>query len=98
MEEMTFADLKIAVDPGYEPNVTVDGSKKYIEEALSILGEDYLSMIKRAYDERWIDFAQNKGKSTGAFCAALMKVNDDPRFKKQLGKIHRFVSLIVLKR
>ena len=70
IDEMTFADLKIAVDPDYEPNVTVEGSKKYIEEALSILGEDYLEMIKRAYDERWIDFAQNKGKSTGAFCAS----------------------------
>lgn len=70
LEEMTFADLKIAVDPGYEPNITVEGSKKYIEGALSILGEDYLTMIKRAYDERWIDFAQNKGKSTGAFCAS----------------------------
>jgi len=68
LEEMTFADLKIAVDPGYEPNITVEGSKKYIEGALSILGEDYLEMIKKAYDERWIDFAQNKGKSTGAFC------------------------------
>ena len=70
IEEMTFADLKIAVDPGYEPNITVEGSKKYIQEALSILGEDYSEMIKRAYDERWIDFAQNKGKSTGAFCAS----------------------------
>ena len=70
IEEMTFADLKIGVDPGYEPNISVEGSKKYIEEALSILGEDYLKMIKRAYDERWIDFAQNKGKSTGAFCAS----------------------------
>ena len=70
IEEMTFADLKISVDPGYEPNITVEGSKKYIEGALSILGDDYLTMIKRAYDERWIDFAQNKGKSTGAFCAS----------------------------
>jgi oligoendopeptidase F len=70
IDEMTFADLKIGVDPGYEPNITVEGSKKYIEEALSVLGEDYITMIKRAYDERWIDFAQNKGKSTGAFCAS----------------------------
>ena len=70
IEEMTFADLKIAVDPGYEPNITVEGSKKYIQEALSILGEDYSEMIKRAYDERWIDFAQNRGKSTGAFCSS----------------------------
>ncbi|MBU3146108.1 oligoendopeptidase F [Clostridium sp. CF012] len=70
IEEMTFADLKVSVDPGYEPNITVEGSKKYIEGALSILGEDYIEMVKRAYDERWIDFAQNKGKSTGAFCAS----------------------------
>lgn len=70
LDEMTFADLKIAVDPGYEPNVTVEGSKEYMEGALSVLGEDYLEIIKRAYDERWIDFVQNKGKSTGGFCAS----------------------------
>jgi oligoendopeptidase F len=69
LDEMTFADLKIAVDPDYEPNITVEESKKYIEGALSVLGEDYLEVVKRAYSERWIDFVQNKGKSTGAFCA-----------------------------
>ncbi len=26
-------------------------------------------MIRRAFEERWIDFPQNKGKSTGAFCS-----------------------------
>lgn len=70
LDEMTFADLKIAVDPEYDPNVTIEESKKYIEGALDILGDDYLEMVKKAYDERWIDFAQNKGKSTGGFCAS----------------------------
>lgn len=70
LDEMTFADLKIAVDPEYDPNVTIEESKKYIEGALAVLGDDYLEMIKTAYDERWIDFAQNKGKSTGGFCAS----------------------------
>lgn len=70
LDEMTFADLKIAVDPEYDPNVTIEESKKYIEGALAILGDDYLEMVKTAYDERWIDFAQNKGKSTGGFCAS----------------------------
>lgn len=70
LDEMTFADLKIAVDPEYDPNVTIEESKKYIEGALSVLGDDYLEMVKKAYDERWIDFAQNKGKSTGGFCAS----------------------------
>jgi oligoendopeptidase F len=70
LDEMTFADLKIAVDPEYDPNVTIEESKNYIEGALAILGDDYLEMVKTAYDERWIDFAQNKGKSTGGFCAS----------------------------
>ncbi|NLZ48533.1 MAG: oligoendopeptidase F [Clostridiales bacterium] len=69
LDEITFADLKIAVDPEYEPKVSIEDSRKYVEEALSVLGEDYLQIVRRAYDERWIDFAQNKGKSTGAFCS-----------------------------
>ena len=70
LDEMTFADLKIAVDPEYDPRITIEESKKYIEGALSIFGDDYLDMVKKAYDERWVDFAQNKGKSTGGFCAS----------------------------
>lgn len=70
LEEMTFADLKLEVDPEFEPEITVDEARKYIEEALSVLGDDYLQMVKRAFNERWIDFVQNKGKSTGAFCSS----------------------------
>ncbi|MBU3175715.1 oligoendopeptidase F [Clostridium estertheticum] len=69
IDEMTFADLKLEVDPTYEPTISVEESKKYVEGALSVLGEDYVEMVKKAYDEKWIDFAQNKGKSTGGFCA-----------------------------
>lgn len=70
LDEMTFADLKIPVDPSYEPTVTIEESKKYIDDALAIMGKDYTDMVDRAYSERWIDFAQNIGKSTGAFCAS----------------------------
>ncbi len=44
--------------------------KNYIFGALSVLGDDYTNMLREAYDQRWIDFAQNKGKDTGAFCAS----------------------------
>ncbi|MDF2699795.1 MAG: oligoendopeptidase [Haloplasmataceae bacterium] len=70
LDEMTFADLKLSVDSEYEPEISVDESKKYIEGALSILGDDFLAMVKRSFAERWIDFVQNKGKSTGAFCSS----------------------------
>ena len=70
LDRMEFADLKIAVDPEYDPKVTIEESKTYMEKGLSILGEDYTEMIKTAYRDRWVDFAQNAGKSTGGFCAS----------------------------
>lgn len=70
LDKMTFADLKLPVDPGYAPEVTIQASREYIEKGLSILGEDYVQMVRTAYEERWVDFAQNKGKSTGGFCAS----------------------------
>ena len=70
LDKMTFADLKISVDPEYDPTVTIEQSRTYIKEGLSILGEEYVSMVNEAYDKRWVDFAQNAGKSTGGFCAS----------------------------
>ena len=70
LDKMTFADLKIPLDPSYEPKITIEESKKYMNDALAIMGDDYLDMVNRSFDERWIDFAQNTGKSTGAFCSS----------------------------
>ncbi|MBR5379057.1 MAG: oligoendopeptidase F [Clostridia bacterium] len=75
LDKMTFADLKIAVDPEYDPKVTIAQSHRFIREGLSILGDDYAQMIDRAYRERWVDFARNVGKSTGGFCSGLYRKN-----------------------
>jgi len=70
LDRMTYADLKIAVDPTFEPRVTIEESKALLIEGLSILGSEYSQIVKRAFDERWIDFPQNQGKSTGGFCSS----------------------------
>lgn len=70
LERMKFEDLKISIDPTYDPEISIEESKEYIYNALGILGDDYLEMVKAAYRDRWIDFAQNKGKETGAYCAS----------------------------
>ena len=75
LDRMTFADLKIAVDPEYDPKVTIEESHRYVREGLAILGKDYTDMVDRAYKERWIDFARNVGKSTGGFCADVFRQN-----------------------
>ena len=70
LDKITFADLKISLDPDYEPSVTIEESRNYMKKALGVMGEDYLEMIDSAFDDRWIDFANNEGKSTGAFCSS----------------------------
>jgi oligoendopeptidase F len=70
LDKITYADLKIAVDPTFEPRVSIEESKALLIEGLSILGSEYNQIVRRAFDERWIDFPQNQGKSTGGFCSS----------------------------
>ncbi len=65
---------KFAVYDNFAP--VVSGlSKKYtyeeaielIKEAVSVLGEDYVNLVERAKNERWIDVYPNKNKDSGAF-------------------------------
>lgn len=70
IDKMTFADLKVPLDANFVTQVSIEEAKQYCLDALSLLGTDYTDMVKRSFDERWYDFAQNKGKSTGGFCAS----------------------------
>lgn len=70
LKKMTYADLKIDLDPHYAPSVSYEEAKQYIVDGLSVLGKDYAQMLKDAFESRWIDYAENLGKSTGAFCAS----------------------------
>ncbi|OJF92199.1 oligoendopeptidase F [Alkalibacterium sp. 20] len=69
LDKMTYADLKVDLDPNYTTPVSIEESKDLVKEAMAPLGEDYVNMILRAYPERWVDFAQNNGKRSGAFCS-----------------------------
>lgn len=45
------------------------------EETLAVLGEDYLSRVKRAFSERWIDVFENQGKRSGAYSGGSYDTN-----------------------
>ena len=70
LSKMRFADLLVPLDPAFEPEVSIQTAKETLLEALSPLGDTYRENIRRAFDERWIDFPENEGKSTGAFCSS----------------------------
>ncbi|MDO4432789.1 MAG: oligoendopeptidase F [Aerococcaceae bacterium] len=46
---------------------TYEEAKAITLEALKPMGEDYMAIIKEAFDERWIDIYENKGKRSGAY-------------------------------
>jgi oligoendopeptidase F len=58
-----YAPLVEKVDLDY----TVEESIENIIQSLAPLGADYVSVSKRAFNERWIDMYPNEGKRTGAY-------------------------------
>ncbi|MBR5047538.1 MAG: oligoendopeptidase F [Eubacterium sp.] len=70
LDKMTYADLKLSVDPDYDPRVSMEEAEDYIADGLAVMGPEYVSMIHQAFKERWIDYATNDGKCTGGFCAS----------------------------
>ena len=60
------ADRKIPFEEGFE----------IVKKALSPLGEEYVSLLQKARDDRWIDFRANEGKTSGAYSWGVF--NTDP--------------------
>lgn len=50
-----------------EKSYSFDSSKEIVLEALKILGEEYLSSLKLAFDNRWLDVYETKAKKSGAY-------------------------------
>ena len=46
---------------------TFDEAKELVMKALAPLGEEYCSLLQKAFDSRWIDVMENKGKRSGAY-------------------------------
>lgn len=66
-----YADLIEVETDEYE----FEQAKELVINALNVLGKDYISTLKRAFDERWIDIYNNKGKRSGAYSSGFYDTN-----------------------
>ena len=66
-----YVPLISECDKKYEFNE----AKELVINALSILGEDYITNLNKAFDERWIDIYHNKGKRGGAYSSGFYDTN-----------------------
>ncbi len=50
-------------------------AKELVKKALLPLGEEYQTLLDKAYSEKWIDVYENKGKQSGAFSCGVYGVH-----------------------
>lgn len=69
LENMLFCDLKAPMDPEFSPPISFEEAGRTILAALAVMGSEYTEIMEQALAGRWVDYADNIGKSTGAFCS-----------------------------
>ena len=67
LDEVHIYDIYSSLVPESDKTYTFEEAKKIVLAALSILGDDYISNLNKAFDEKWIDVMPSKGKKGGAY-------------------------------
>lgn len=75
LEEMHSYDTCVPIVKDYERNFTLEETRKLITSSLAVLGEDYVDLVNRAFEERWLDLARNDGKYIGGYCTSCYEVH-----------------------
>jgi oligoendopeptidase F len=67
LDEMHMYDLYLPITSNFDMKITYEQAQEIILKALKPLGEEYLNVVKKAFNERWIDVYENEGKQGGAY-------------------------------
>lgn len=71
LDELSMYDLYVPLVEDVETAMPYEDARQLVLDALKPLGEEYQKLLKRAFDEKWIDVYENKGKTTGAFSCGV---------------------------
>ena len=67
LKKIDMYDLYNPLLPDVQLKYTFDEAKELVLKALAPLGSEYIETLKTAFDSRWIDVMENKGKRSGAY-------------------------------
>ncbi len=67
IDEVKPQDIYLPSTTTEEPEIPFEQAKQLIVNALKPLGEEYQSIIRTAFEERWVDVFESKGKRSGAY-------------------------------
>ena len=71
VEELHLYDIYRTMVSDFNKKYTFDEAKDTVIDALSVLGDDYITNLSKAFSERWIDKYNNKGKRGGAYSSGF---------------------------
>ena len=67
VEELHMYDLYVSMVGEADKKISYEEAKEIVLNGLAPLGEDYQKLLKKGFNEGWIDVYENEGKKSGAY-------------------------------
>jgi len=71
IDELHPYDTYVTLFPSVMRDYSYEEGKEILLKGLQPLGEDYLNTLKNAFNNRWIDVYETKGKRSGAYSSGV---------------------------
>lgn len=75
LDELHMYDTYVNIIKESNKKYSFDEAKEIVINALSLLGDEYNSILNKAFEEKWIDIYHSKGKRSGAYSSGNYDVN-----------------------
>ena len=67
LDELHYYDLYVPLVQKVDMSFTVTEGQNVLIDALKPLGNEYVTVLQKSYDDRWIDYIPTVGKRSGAY-------------------------------
>ncbi|MGG5253263.1 oligoendopeptidase F [Neobacillus sp. SM06] len=75
LDELHMYDLYTPLVKDVKMEIPYEEAKEIVLKGLAPMGEDYTKVLKEAFENRWIDVHENKGKRSGAYSSGAYGTN-----------------------
>ena len=67
LRDLDMYDLYVPIIPEYDIKIKFGQAREWVTSACEPLGTEYVEILKSAFEDRWMDIYENRGKRSGAY-------------------------------
>lgn len=75
LDELHLYDIYVTIIDNYNKKYPFEEAKETVFKALNVLGDDYISILKKGIEDRWIDVYPTRNKRTGGYSGGCYDTN-----------------------